>query len=105
MGYKSSVYIKCTKDLEVKLESVLDENGLSGYFGFKKVSEENGFVKFVADELKWNTSYRDIGALANFVQEHKDDCGLLAIDEAGAESANIGNTDKLEMCVVSRIEW
>jgi len=105
MGYRSTIYIKCAKKLESKLVAILSEHGFTGDYRFTKIDEDNDFVKFVANDLKWYNGYKDVEAVESFVIDNYENCGLLGIGEDGAESARVGDTDELEMWTVTNIEW
>jgi len=105
MGYRSSMYLKCAKEIEEELLVLLGQYELAGDFGFQKVCDDGNFVKFIADDLKWYDGYKWVKKVNDFVMQHKDKCGLLGIGEDGAESVRVGNTDLLDMWVVSKVEW
>jgi len=105
MGYRSTIYIKCKKDIENSLLDVLKQQDLIGEYGFHKVDENKDFVKYVANDLKWYDGYKDVKAVTDFIIKNYDKCGLLGIGEDGAENVRTGDTDNLNMWIVINIEW
>jgi len=79
MSYRSTIYIKCTKNIEDKLCNVLSQQDLIGDYGFNKIGENGNFVKYVASDLKWYLEYKDVEVVTDFILNNPEKCGLLGI--------------------------
>jgi len=102
MGYKSNIFIIIYKNLEENFSNLLKQYDLESSF---EKEREYDHIKYKGSWLKWYDSFEDVKAVETFINNHKDKAGLLGIGEDGAESARAGDPDRMNMWVVSDIDW
>ena len=101
MGYRSDVYIKVHKSDEGKLVEVLKKNS----FTATREYEDKKYVGYVIDDVKWYSSYEDVKAVTDFIEEESEyPRGLIAIGEDNAKEY-YGEPWEVGMFIVTQVVW
>lgn len=106
MGYRSEVYIKFKAEHKDEFDAILKEYDLEDAIKQEDINEEptqqdDGYVRYYGDWLKWYDSYKDVQAIEKFL--YSVNGGLLAI---GEDNNVFGfNQYETDMFVLTQVDW
>ena len=100
MGYRSDVYIKIKPELKEDLDRLLDKYDLNF-----EVTKDEYHVRYECEWLKWYDGYEDVDAINNFIEDNAELAGLIAVGEDGAQSANCGDPYRMNMHIITTVDW
>ena len=101
MGYRSTVYIKVHKNDEDKLTDLFRKHDLSA----DKEYEDGDSVGYVINYAKWYSSYKDVTAINNFINEESEHPrALIAVGEDNAMEEH-GEPYETGLFVMTVIDW
>ena len=101
MGYRSNVYIKVSKHDEDKLTDLFRDNDITA----DKEYEDGDYVGYVIYDIKWYSSYTDVTAVNDFINEKSEyPRALVAVGEDNA-TEEYGLPYETGMYAYTSINW
>lgn len=100
MGYKSDVYIKCTKDAVGSIYTALQANDILDY---TVMSYDDDFFYFNLFGIKWYDDHSDIIAIMDVLNNNESRIGFLRIGEDCDDVEEFGDLS-YDWCIYVHID-
>ena len=93
MGYRSSLYFKCTNDIMPEFYQLLSEHDFLSCLS--NVHQSDTYTSFEMHGLKWYDGYKDVDAINAFIHKHtpSDRICMLRDGEDNHDIEVIGDLD------------